>query len=69
MTDRRKGRKVIDQDIVTAVPLSYQPPEPAFAITVGIPVEIVPTHLVDHDAHDQLWLVNGRTMNGLTGNQ
>jgi hypothetical protein len=43
--------------------------ETTFAIVVGIPVQIIPAHLIHHDPNDELWPFDPRRLFWVAGGQ
>jgi hypothetical protein len=57
MANGRHRGKIVDKAIVAGVALIDKSAEAILSETVIIAREIVPTHLIDYDAYDQLRLL------------
>ena len=55
MTDGGDGRDIRDAAVLVAVSLVQQSLEATLAITVLVAIEIIPTHLVNHQSYNQFW--------------
>jgi hypothetical protein len=55
MAHRGIRREMVNQGILAGKTLVDKPPEAALAIPAIVSVEIVPTHLIHHNAYHQFW--------------
>ena len=53
---------VVNQTVVARIAVVYHPAETRFAELVVVAVEILPSHLIDNNAHDQLGTLVERSL-------
>ena len=58
MTDGCNRWNIRDSGVLAREALVEQSLESTFSIAFLIAIEIIPSHLVNHNAHDQLWALN-----------